>query len=129
MTTKLERALKRRRWRPQDAELVLAAFGSSDLTMAAFAQDHGVQFSRLRRWPARLSRLGRAEPAPRRADAAVSLLPVRVLDQGSPTPAACTPPPGPATLDVSVGAAVVHVPNAFDADHLRRVVQALAAPC
>ena len=117
-TTKLQLALKRRRWRDQDAQVVLAAYAASGQSMAAFSREHGVQAERLRRWPARLQRDGRVDVEPELATDAPVLLPVRVRG-------ALAPP----VLDVVVGPATVRVPHAFDPDHLVRVVQALAAPC
>lgn len=135
MTSKLKRTLARRRWRASHAELVLQALADSGLSVAAFAREHGVKVERLRRWPRRLRLLDQGseagEAGPDRAAAPITLVPVQILgslERAEP------PPREPRThaaraLDVSIGSAVVHVPTDFDADHLRRVVAALASSC
>ena len=135
MAGRLKRVLRKRRWRPSDAEFVLDAQAASGLSMVAFALENGVLHQRLQRWTRRLQ--GRATamsevPSPLESGVSrrVSLLAVRV--RGSDEQLS-DPAPRPAVrhsqaLTVSVGPGVVHVPIDFDIDHLRRVIEALA-PC
>lgn len=65
-----------KRWRPADAQEVLAKWEQSGLTLTAFAQSHGLDPARLSRWRSRL-----AGPD----EAAVRFHPVKVLSPSGPT--------------------------------------------
>jgi transposase-like protein len=68
----LEKVLERRYWRTEDAQRVLGAWRRSNLSMAAFAREHGLVRARLARWQRRLRT--------RRSDSqAVAFHPVRVV--------------------------------------------------
>lgn len=121
MRSALEIAFSRRRWSRRDSEVVNAAFEASGLSMAEFSRRHGLQAERLRRLR---SRLAKQAAAARDEGESVSLVPVMVSGA-----IPLTEPATPATLDVTVGPGVVHVPVAFDDEHLRRVVAVLAASC
>lgn len=131
MKRSLKRALARRRWRPCDAEVVLEALASSGQSMSAFAIEHGLEETRLRRWPGRLRLRAEGEvddELDTASDRPPVLLPVYVV--GSAVPPELTERESPThaarTLDVSVGVGRVQVPVDFDADHLRRIVEVLA---
>ena len=122
MRTKLEIALKRRRWRVSDAEIVNSALAESGLTMAEFARRHGLQPERLRRWRSRLSS--------QQPTVSVPLLPVKIGGLGpAPSSSRISPLAEMPMLDVSFGPGVVHVPQDFDTEHLRRVVAVLVSSC
>ncbi len=126
-TSMLERALRLRRWRREDAELVVAALEASAGPMTRFAAEHGVQIERLRRWRRRLRRSKeRATPS---SDEPIRFAPVSVVE-AAPSPILPSSPPltpTPAALEVAVGAAVVRVPFDFDEAQLQRLVRALAS--
>lgn len=109
---RLEVVLKRRRWTRRDGMKVMAAVEASGDSMAAFARSHGLQVERLRRWRRRLAR-------PVRNREAVEFAPVVLPSAWQPS--------SPAALEVAVGLATVRVPADFDAQHLQRLVAALAA--
>ena len=130
MRTKLEIALRRRRWRAGDAEIVLSALTDSGCTVAEFARRHGCQAKRLLRWRERLSNADAPGHRGEAAMASIPLLPVQVRGVASIPLASSQCPPGMVpTLDVSVGRGVVHVPRDFDDQHLHRVLVVLAASC
>jgi transposase-like protein len=52
----LELIVRQRRWTPRDAEAVLAAAVHSDLSLRAFAVEHGLDVHRLYRWKKELRR-------------------------------------------------------------------------
>ena len=129
--TRLERALRRRRWRTSDAEAVVEAWEGSSSSMMAFAAAHGIKFQRLSRWRSRLRR--KRDPAPS-AGSETALIPLAPVVVRAFTEPAKQPAPDPITpthgvLDVAVGPAVVRVPTDFDDEHLRRVVEVLARAC
>ncbi len=129
MRTKLEISLKRRRWRVRDAEIVLLALSESGCTMAEFARRHALHPERLRRWRERLS-IRQQLSVPGNPSESVSLLPVKIGGMGTaPSPTRTFPTAEAPMLDVSLGPGVVHVPQDFDTEHLRRVVEVLVSSC
>jgi transposase-like protein len=56
LTKTLELIRTRRRWTAQDAEAVLAAAERTDLSLRAFAEQHGIDVQRLYRWKRELRR-------------------------------------------------------------------------
>lgn len=128
MRTKLEIVLQRRRWRVGDAEIVNSALSESGCSMSEFARRHGLKPERLRRWRSRLSQ--HASSLPAGPAVSVPLLPVRIGGIGAaPMASGLSPTAEAPMLDVSLGPGVVHVPQDFDPDHLRRVMAVLVSSC
>lgn len=105
-----------RHWDEADARGMVAALRASGEGIAEFARRHGLHEERVRRWHRRLE--GRRAATP--PATAMTFAPVRVLAAPtSPAPAA------DASLEVTVGGAVVRVRPDFDAALLARLVAAL----
>jgi len=116
-------------WRLPHARVVVAALEASGKSLRRFALEHGVNAGRLKRWRRRVH-AGTAAAAGGSQEpdtGAIELVPVTVtLPEPRDLPSRGLFAP-PATLDVVVGPATVRVPQAFDEEHLRRVVTVLAS--
>jgi len=95
------------------------AFAESGDTVAAFARAHGLDAQRVHWWQQRLEQLDAREPILRFA-------PVRLVPADSHVELPEQAQRGASPIEVVLaGARVVRVGRGFDADTLRRVVEAL----
>ena len=106
-------ARSRSRWTISMARDVINAQVDSGLSVPAFAQREGLDVNRLYRWRGRLAGMKATVPQP----------PGPGFVEVRSAPAASCPS---APIEVVLhGGRVVRVPKSFDADTLRRVVEAL----
>ena len=122
MSPALRRVLRRRYWREDDARVVVEAVEDSGLTVTAFARQHGLHDSRVRRWWDKLRGCG---PSDDGFEAAVACFaPVRVVEPASDAP----PVSGEdAVMEVVLGDDVrVRVGPGFHAAALGRLLEVLS---
>ncbi len=106
----------RRRWKPADAEAVLAALDASGLTLSAFAVREGLDPQRLTRWRRQLE-----SSASRKAPVFEEVFHPKILALRSDEALAVTEH-GRFEIVLSSGR-VVRVPASFDGSVLRRLLE------
>jgi hypothetical protein len=115
-----------RRWREEDARAGLAAARASGKRLSRFAQEHGIQVSRLYWWMKALNEKP-TKPA--------AFLPVQVVEKRAPSGyrerGSRLDAPAPPTVEVVLSRQrVVRVGRSFDPALLRAVIAALeTTPC
>ena len=88
-----------RRWTEEDGQVATAAFRASGLSVAEFAEQHGLHAKRVERWVARLA----SSPL---------LLPVDVRPTATPR-----------LVEIALGARILRVPTDLDDAQLARLVR------
>ena len=115
-----------RYWREADARGFVDEHAASGLTVAAFAEAHGIPAQRLKRWRKRLgpqSAIAARHPRPKATGGLAAA--IRFARVERVTPAA--PSQAAAMVTVELGHARVTVPAGFDAATVRAVLQALSS--
>jgi len=127
MAAMVEQPERRRHWSESEARRWVEEHEASGLTIAAFAQAHGINAKRLTRWRGRLEvrarLMARHGRMGQQSVAAPSVRIARVEREVAPgqEPAVSTS----AVLTIEVGGARALVPAGFDAQTVRVVVEAL----
>lgn len=106
-----------KRWSRSDGEAMVEAFEGSGMSVAEFARRHGLVDQRVHWW------LTRRRPQKKR----MSFAPVRLIDSmREPLPSSARAAPSSGGVEIVLRAGrVIRVGNEFDAETLRRVVEAL----
>jgi len=110
-------AIRARRWRKEQAEVIIAAWKQSGLRMREFGEQHSLPLKRLQRWSSKLRREAGPAPIP-----CPTFLPVKI----APPKLAQQPASERRAMRIELPSGVcIELDDDFNATALRRLVQAL----